>query len=86
VDLLKEQPTMYEPIFEMLSDSIVAERIAEAERQRIANALAKGSSREKSPRASRFHHMFRALTRRRATSAVWMPTPESIARGQVGTS
>jgi hypothetical protein len=77
---------MYNPIFEMISDSIVAERIAEAEHQRIANALAKGSSRAACPRAGRLHQALRALTRRRDTRALWGPTSESVARGQFGTS
>jgi hypothetical protein len=75
---------MYNSIFEMIADSIVAERIADAEHQRTANALVKGSSSAQAPRAGRLHHMFRALTRRPDTSALWRPTSESVAGGQVG--
>jgi len=80
-----EETAMYNPIFEMISDSIVAERIAEAERQRTANALARGSSRGQSARAGRLHVVLRALTRRPDTSALWVPSSESVGRGRVGT-
>jgi hypothetical protein len=81
----QEGTTMYNPIFEMISDSVVDERIADAERQRTANTLARESSSARSSRAGWLHRMLLALTHRSTdATALWRPTSEAVAPGQVG--